>query len=320
MTITFSKLDIKKNETLRKEVDEVLKLTSPSPPSSPSSVVAPQLTNSFLNSLVSEISIVEDFISNNEQDDRIVLFSKQLLRLRQGVAKCNSHVVVTDKVASHPSSGSSVKSPKGIINKSNNNNITPIKSVGFSTKSPIGSNVTPKTTPQQRSPSQTMGSSNSKKNRSASKADLLNASFASTAKVSPLYTWEQPPRKRTPTYALPISVSLPGHGVFTPTVNRGFYIKSGDNNEDDDITEDRKPDLPNTHLDLTIVLSPENYQQLLKRRRQKRSDIAHVKRFENVTNGSSDGKGGNMENSLFLNSSSPFIDKRDVVNSLYRSG
>jgi len=122
-----------------------------------------------------------------------------------------------------------------------------------------------------------------------------NSTKKRTTPKKPLYSWErsaekQPVRERK-------GFQLSDGSEFIPSVTNGFYEKRG--------AVHSTP----TFIDFQVVLTAENYEELLKRRRRKNAESLHINRF---------GSGQKKESGDFLASSSPYMDPKRIEDSLYR--
>jgi hypothetical protein len=112
--------------------------------------------------------------------------------------------------------------------------------------------------------------------------------------MKPLYKWEKP--EETPPPKERVAIESP-HGEFIPSVSPGFY-------------ELRNATPSSTKfIDFQVVLSDQDYEDLLTRRRRLNAEAKHTLRFANKK----------TAETPYLNASTPFVDVGKVQRSLYRS-
>ena len=110
----------------------------------------------------------------------------------------------------------------------------------------------------------------------------------------PLYMWEvQDQRVEEAVERQRITSE---HGTFLPTTLNGFYQKSPYLNA------------PETHIDFQVVLTREEFETLVSRRRQVKAEALHASRFRSKKD----------KKEVFLTSSSPYVEPDRLTENLYR--
>ena len=146
------------------------------------------LISSLRESFSSRIDELEDFFSDNDSDDRAVLFEKQRLRLRQALQMANP----TPKK----------KAPDGTVSPLT----TPVKSATLGSSSTTTPNSAHRNSATKGMKSPASGSPHKKKSQTPPK---------------PLYNWEKP---ATPVQVEKERVAIASpHGEFIPSLSAGFY-------------------------------------------------------------------------------------------------
>ena len=161
---------------------------------------------------------------------------------------------------------------------------------------------TPHMTPVVRTPATGMVSSPGSKGKTATLGSSSLKSTKSPKSVSPkkkpkspapLYSWE------TPAFSAPSATRVPlstPHGTFIPSLDSGFYE-----------LRNASPS-SNKFIDFQVVMSATEYGELLSRRRMQAAGKRHTARF----------KARKVDETPYLNASTPYVDPNTVTGNLYR--
>ena len=143
----------------------------------------------------------------------------------------------------------------------------------------------------------TLGSTSFNKSKGKKASTPKSASPSKKVRSpAPLYSWEAgatdvpPPASRSP-------LQTP-HGTFIPSLDSGFYELRG------------ATPSSNKFIDFQLVMTANEYAELLSRRRMQLAGKRHMARF----------KTKKVEETPFLNASTPYVDPTVVMEGLYRSG
>ncbi|GMI06524.1 hypothetical protein TrRE_jg2897 [Triparma retinervis] len=240
-----------------------------------------ELVASLRSEFEARIDVLEDFFALYDDDNRAVLFEKQRGRLRHAIQ-------------SVPSSSPSARPSPTKASQS-------IKST--TTLQPVHM------TPQVRTPATGMIESPSAKGKSVtlgSVSKIKSSKKASTPKSvsprkntrspAPLYSWETAAvESASPVSRSPLQTP---HGTYIPSLDSGFYELRG------------ATPSSNKFIDFQLVMTAAEYAELLSRRRMQLAGKRHTARF----------KTRKVEETPFLNASTPYVDPNVVQGGLYRSG
>ena len=161
----------------------------------------------------------------------------------------------------------------------------------------FGTFATP-VSPTIKTPAMGMAATSPKKVRTPVSSPKMKSPTSSAKKRSnggkPLYSWEKASSPAKTLDRVPITND---HGEFIPSLEDGFYEK--------------RNAVPSStkFIDFQILMTFENYEELMKRRRRQKADARHTARFTKAK----------AKETPFLNASTPFVDSQAIVGGLYRS-
>ena len=185
--------------------------------------------------------------------------------------------------------------------------------------SPYGA---PRSQRHRQSPSRQRTTSSSKKKTTTSSSSSPSpsqskksiGSAAQQRSPKPLYTWESscspPSRYPSTSRGTALSaISTPHHGSFASTSSPGFYASSAPGGVGGSDGGEA------THIDVRIIFTPAEFRALNNRRRSNMANDRHRRRFKGVAKEGRDDGGR-----FFINSKTPYVDPKSVLDGLYRSG
>jgi len=284
MSLTWSKLELKKASTVRKEIDNAIKKFEAAVEQKDH-----ELLSSLRDAFEARIDQLEEFFGENDDDDRAVLFEKQRARLR--------HTLQSAPLQSPTHKPTPTKSSTALANAPG----TFAPGGGrFGTFAPDPV----RTSPTIKTPATGMAATTSPKKKSMGRSPMSPMSSTTKSPTSsakkkstkPLYSWEKTasskkskPKDRT--------IITNDHGEFIPSLEEGFYEK--------------RNAVPSStkFIDFQVVMTQENYEELMKRRRRQKADARHTARFTSKK----------VAETEYLNVGTPYVDKGSIVSGLYRS-
>ncbi|GMH73241.1 hypothetical protein TL16_g06131 [Triparma laevis f. inornata] len=263
--ISWSKLELKKASTVRKEIQDAIKIFDAALSSKDQDMI-----DSIRSQFELRIEELEEFFTDNDDDDRAVLFKKQEAELRKALQKAPTSAPMHKPTPTKSSNAlmqsthyesPTIKTPAPGFGK----DITPQKASWNSGTSLNSSRMVP-------------GGSSTKKKKTPTK---------------PLYSWEKGPTSPKNLDRTPISSD---HGEFIPSIEDGFYEKR---NATPSSTK---------FIDFQLIMTAENYEEMMKRRRKQKADLRHTARFANKK----------VAETPYLNASTPYVDQKAITGALYR--
>ncbi|GMH59794.1 hypothetical protein TrST_g1595 [Triparma strigata] len=273
--ISWSKLELKKASTVRKEIQDAIKIFD--------AAVAEKdldLVESIRSQFEARIEELEEFFTDNDDDDRAVLFKKQEAELRK-----------TLQTSAPMAKPTPTKSSTGLMQSTldGGGGFGPTHYESPTVKTPavgMGRDVTPQ-----------KASWNSGTSLNSSRIVPGGSKGSSSKKkktpTKPLYSWEKGPTSPKNLDRQPISSD---HGEFIPSIEDGFYEKR---NATPSSTK---------FIDFQVVMTAENYEEMMKRRRRQKADLRHSARFAKQK----------IVETPYLNASTPYVDQKSITGALYR--